>query len=543
MNFILKKWPLRLDRFAFLWRHPWLWLLVYGAISYQQIVKIRYIGFNLIEALLGKSLFNGWGYVFAPLDPPALSRPMFAPFLCAIIERFVTHPVDVYRTLHVVALSSFLASIFYLFKTIAGSKAGNLAALLLLTTPLFTKFPWATHHYASHLGLLSVLGWAILATVVAWRGSSFGRFAVAGVLWGCAFLARYEMILSFAVCWCVTGLYVWGKMPRLRAVKCLGVFAFVFLLFYLPKDVYYHQAAKAYDIVADNAIYTYYTGEVHSKSGGTVANGDNLGYVESQQIYGSIESNKGSLLYLIWNHPQPVWRRFVQNLVVGTSLIFRSPTYFVGGVFIFLIGLLHPRSKRYRPFAALFLALHLSGFANYLFHIDLRYLTPMCSFLFLLVALGMVSIVLDVAPAWGVKRRYSAYLLTAGVLFLSFQGTEYYSKDYLGSRQTEEGYAEIGSFLKTQKLPSPPVVWVELPEDIFLLQPFFSYFADSAIAWHFTGPFPLNKMAALTEKNIEFIVLDEAGVKRHAELVGEKSLFEVRTSSFGLLSLLKAKVQ
>lgn len=528
---------------AVLGQHPIPWLLLFAFVVYHQVTKINYIGFNIIEALLGKSLFHGWGYAFAPLDPPALSRPILAPVLCGIIELFVTHPTDVYRCLYVFSLGSFLVSIFYLFKSIAGAKAGNLAVGLLFVTPVFTIFPWSTHHFSSHLALLSVLGWAVWATVKAWQRGAVNWFFLGGILWGGAFLARYEMVLTFGGCWVVSGIYLWGKLRRLRVIKCLGAFAFAFLLFYVPKDIYYHKSAKTYGIVADNAIYTYYTGEIHSRAGTPVPNGDNLGYIESQQIYGSVESNKGSLFYMVLKHPRPVWRRFVQNLRVGTHEVYKSRTYIIPAVLVFLLGLLHRRARPYFCYAGLFLALHLAGYINFLFHLDLRYLTPMVSSLFLLVSLGFIICVVEILPSLYSHQGLRAFglLFLTIPLFMSFRDTAYFPKADLGARQTSEGYAEIGAFLKTLKLPTPPIVWIEIPEDLFLLQPFFSYFADNAIPWSFTGPFPLDKMAALSRKKMEYIVLDSTQLPKHPELARTTALFQVKTSVYGVLSLYEVR--
>ena len=60
---------------------------------------------------MGRNLLLGNGFVMAPLDPPALGRPLLGPVLCAVVELFSTDPYVIFRTIYATALTVFLAAL------------------------------------------------------------------------------------------------------------------------------------------------------------------------------------------------------------------------------------------------------------------------------------------------------------------------------------------------------------------------------------------------------------------------------------------------
>src|ERR1035441_1041118 len=77
--------------------HPIAWLLVGGTLFWVWGGLIPRIRWNAIEIMMAKNLLAGNGLVVAPLDPPALWRPLLGALVCALVELFTTSPRLVYQ--------------------------------------------------------------------------------------------------------------------------------------------------------------------------------------------------------------------------------------------------------------------------------------------------------------------------------------------------------------------------------------------------------------------------------------------------------------
>ncbi len=100
--------------------YPVLWAIVGAAFFFHVGGLLPTIQWNVFEIMIGKNLLLGNGYIAAPLDSPAIWRPMLASFMCAFMEMVASDPVMVFRLVYAVSMISLLVTGFYLAKRIWG---------------------------------------------------------------------------------------------------------------------------------------------------------------------------------------------------------------------------------------------------------------------------------------------------------------------------------------------------------------------------------------------------------------------------------------
>src|ERR1035441_1290094 len=114
-------------------QHPVAWLLAGGTLFWMWGGLIPRIRWNAIEMMMARNLLAGNGLVVAPLDPPALWRPLLGALVCASVELFTTSPRLIYQIVYAVALTTFSIASFYAARALWDATAGHVACLFILT--------------------------------------------------------------------------------------------------------------------------------------------------------------------------------------------------------------------------------------------------------------------------------------------------------------------------------------------------------------------------------------------------------------------------
>jgi hypothetical protein len=172
--------------------HPVARLLAGGTLFWIWGGLIPRIRWNAIEMMMARNLLTGNGLVVAPLDPPALWRPLLGALVCAFVELFTSSPRLVYQIVYAVSLTAFLVASFYAARALWDAAAGHVACLFILTSGALTSRLVNHVDSISHVAFLLAAGPALLFTVLALREPTRRRLVAVGASWGLAYLARWE---------------------------------------------------------------------------------------------------------------------------------------------------------------------------------------------------------------------------------------------------------------------------------------------------------------------------------------------------------------
>src|SRR5580698_10372501 len=118
---------------------PIAWLLLGGTLFWMWGGLIPRIRWNAIEMMMARNLLAGNGLVVAPLDPPALWRPLLGALVCAFVELFTSSPRLIYQIVYAVSLTTFLIASFYAARALWDAAAGHAACLFILTSGALTS--------------------------------------------------------------------------------------------------------------------------------------------------------------------------------------------------------------------------------------------------------------------------------------------------------------------------------------------------------------------------------------------------------------------
>ena len=196
------------------------------------------------------------------------------------------------------------------------------------------------------------------------------RRLFAGILWGLAYLARWEALLVFVI---ATGvllcpMYAWKAdfRPLGRGFLHCWVGALV------PATTYEHLAKLRYGIWGPSAITTFYASQAW-----VTGNGDeDAGFADAQLKYGPLESNRFGIPQAIAHNPAAFWARLRIN-VPRFFHLFMDRQFFDPAWLVLLLGLAcgtaWTRTRRL-GLGLLLLLFLCSTFPIWCFHIDSRYL-------------------------------------------------------------------------------------------------------------------------------------------------------------------------
>jgi hypothetical protein len=521
----------RLERILVL--HPVFWALA-GAILFTVwgglIPRIRW---NAVEMMIGRNLLLGNGFVMAPLDPPALWRPPFAVFLCALVELFNTDPFIVYRAIYAVSLTTFLIASFYAAKALWDTTAAHLACIFILTSGAMTGRLVSHIHGISHVAFLLAIGPALWCTVWALRNLTRMRLLCAGVCWGVTYCARWETLLYFVVTAGVLLYALHAAHKNFRSLARISMFVLGFALLFAPAIAYQSWAKARYRIWGPSAITTFYASEAWVTGTGD----EDAGFAKAESLYGSLESNRFSLFRAIVRNPSALRARLGIN-VPRFLRLFADREFFDPAWLILIAGFgfdLALTGKRLVSLAWLGL-LFLCSTTVCLFQIDPRYSIVSLPCVLLILCGGVACF------ANGVQRIFGRGKLAAGVACLLLLGLRSGSTSYrqliyaetnpvrsVGARTVEFARDLARHFRQVTRTDRPSVLMVRLDgdsgmnqTDMFLVP----YFAGTAIAWPQPTLYPRDKIFSMTPKEPDYIYVPQG-----TNIVSEPPIAEYQSQS------------
>jgi len=471
--------------------HPLAWLLAGGALFWMWGGLIPRIRWNAVEMMMARNLLAGNGLVVAPLDPPALWRPLLGALVCASVELFTSSPRLVYQIVYAVSLTTFLIASFYAARALWDATAGHVACLFILSSGLLTSRLVSHVDSISHVVFLLAAGPALLCTVLALREPTRRRLLAVGVSWGLAYLARWESVLFFAI---VTGALLCALCAGQSMLQALWRCSFAVLGFaalYVPATTYEIWVKSHYGIWGPSAITTYYASEAW-----VTGTGDELaGSADAERKYGSLESNHFNVFWAIARNPAAFWTRLRINAPRFLS-IYRDRQFFDPVWLLLLLGLACGTgwTRTRRLALGMLLLLFLSSTVTILcFHIDYRYLVAGLPSLVLLLSGGVSSFGNRVDRIFG---RGKPAVSVACLLLLGWRSGAASYTQWLAARsnpnrgagvRTEEFARDLAQHFHRVVDPQRPTALLVRPSrgsgmnatDMFLV----SYFAGTALAW------------------------------------------------------------
>jgi hypothetical protein len=522
-------------------QHPTLWALAGGILFTTWGGLIPRIRWNAVEMMIGRNLLLGNGFVMAPLDPPAVGRPLLGPLLCAVVELFSTDPYVIFRTIYAVALTVFLVTMFYAAKALWDTAAGHLACVFIVTSGALTGALVCHVHGFSHIVFLLVVGPALWCTVRALQNPTRLRLFSAGAWWGLVYCARWEVLLFFAVTAGILLMILYAENRRWRTL--VRVFAFVvgFALFFVPSNMYQSWAKTHYGIWGPSAITTFYAAEAW-----VTGNGDEeAGFAQGEQLYGSLESNRYSLPRAMARNPSALRARLAIN-VPRFFRFFAFEQFFAPVWLVLLLGFgldLALARRRLIPLAWLGLLFLCTTTVCFL-QIDPRYLTICLPVILLIVCGGFTCLGNGVQRMLG-RGKGTASLACLALLGWLVGGISYdqlitassHASRVAGVRVLEftRGLAQhfrqvTGSHRPDVLLVRPDPNLLVSEADLFLV----SYFAGTAIAWPESGRYRRDKIFSMVYKQPEYVYLPQGAA------VGSEPPIAEYHSHFGVYSLFRA---
>jgi hypothetical protein len=522
-------------------QHPSFWALAGGILFAAWGGAIPRIRWNVVEMMIGRNLLLGKGFVMAPLDPPALGRPLLGPLLCAVVELFNTDPYVIFRVIYATALTVFLITMFYAAKALWDTAAAHLACVFVVTSGALTGALICHVHGFSHIVFLLVVGPALWCTVLALQNPTRIRLFSAGAWWGLVYCARWEVLLFFAVTAGILLKVVYAENRRLRTLARVSAFVGGFALFFVPSNIYQSWVKAHYGIWGPSAITTFYNAEAWVNGDGD----EEAGFAKDEQLYGSLESNRFSLLRAMARNPAALRARLAVN-VPRFFRFFAFEPFFQPVFLVLLLGFgldLALARKRLTPLVWLGL-LFLCTTTVCFFQIDSRYLTICMPVILLILCGGLTCLGNGVQRMFG-RGKWAASLACLALLGLLSGATCYYQliavKNHPargeGVRALEFTRGLAQHFRQATGSDRPAVLMVRPDPSLMLSEPdlfMVSYFAGTAIAWPESVRYRRDKVFSMIPKQPEYVYLPQG-----ASVGSEPPIAEYH-SHFGVYSLFRA---
>ena len=506
--------------------HPVLWIAL-GLPLFIHLSSLPDNSWN-VEMMIARNLIDGYGFVDAPLDPPALWRPPLAVALLVPIEMLVNDPKWIYAIFGALTLLAFMTSVFYLMKMLGGIVAAHFSLLLVFSTPAFTSLVSHQLQLLSYLLVFSLVTVSILATIWSWRRSDWRRDIAVGLCWGAAFLARPETILLVAVSLLASlTLHRSLGIARKRAVWSLLLQLAAFLLIYEPSVTVFRLAQQRHHLYGQESLFTYYAG-AHFASNHLTGDDDAVGYQESLARFGSPEAYQNSLLRFMVAHPQAIAERVRQNLsnfrrLLESNVILNVRTCLAFLLFSSILVAGKPPPVPRRILALYFTLLLLASPYFLVFHVDPRY--PL---LFTVIFVLWISTV--ALSAWtAIGARFQLHwtlkwILAAGLALLcagNLNGAIHRAGDAAVDLTPWQEMAV--AFRSRVKVEGTPVVGFLSPEGIMMSGGdfyWFSYYAHTAQPWcgdpncETATTFPRSRIYSFLGKPPDYLWVRDEGVPK-----------------------------
>jgi hypothetical protein len=502
--------------------HPVVWLITAGALFWMWGGLIPRIRWNAIEMMMAKNLLAGNGLIVAPLDPPALWRPLLGALACAFVELFTTSPRLVYQIVYAVSLTVFLAASFYAARALWDAAAGHVACLFILTSGALTSRLVNHVDSISHVVFLLAVGPALLFTVLAMREPTGRRLLGAGVSWGLAYLARWESVLFFGIAAGALLCAIYGEKSHLRSLGRGSVAILGFAALYVPATAYDTWAKSHYGIWGPSAITTFYASEAW-----VTGIGDEMaGSAAAERKYGSLESNHFNVLRAIARNPAAFLTRLRINVPKFLGL-YMDRQFFDPVWLLLLLGLVCGAGwsgTRLLTLGLLLLLFLSSTIVILCFHIDYRYLVAGLPSLLLIFCGGVSSFGNRVKQVFGGGKTAVS---VACLLVLAWRtaGTSYgqlvaarNNPDRGAGIRTVEFASDLARHFRQAVHPEGPVALLVLPSresgmnatDMFLV----SYFAGTALASRPPALYPRDLIFSVRRREPDYVYASSESLLR-----------------------------
>ncbi len=496
---------------------PAAWLVGGGVIFWTWSGLLPKVSWNAIELMMAKNWLAGSGLIVAPLDPPALWRPLLGPLVCVPVECVTSDPFLIYRIIYTASLTVLLVCSFYAARKLWDVAAGHLACLFIVTNGAITDRLITHVHSISHVVFLLAIGPALLMTVSCMRKPVPRLLLATGVAWGVAYLARWEALFFFGIT--AVGLFavVWGSGKSWRGALRIWPLAIGFALIWIPAGAYISGVKKRHDLWGPSAATTFYASQAWVNG----TEDEDAGFAESQQLYGTLESNNFSIVRAIARNPTAFSARLDVN-ISKFSRLFRERKFFDRAWLLLLIGLpLRNDWNRQRLISSGMLALFFvcSSVTIWCFHVDPRYLV-----------VGLPSALLILSGGVGGFSRIGRLFFPqagffAAVIWIIVLG-RHSGKTSMqqmkvaranpvraaGPRAVELAQTLALHFRATVNPAQPTVLEVLpsrrselIPTDMLLV----SYYANTALVWQPLKLYPRDKIFSMRPKNPRYVYAPE----------------------------------
>lgn len=503
-----------------------IWGLLGFSLFFYQAQFIPTVKWNAIELIIAQHLLEHGAYVTSLDYPSAITwRPVLPTLVVAFFRIWTGDPILIYRLVCGLSLGILAATMFLSARLLWSRPAAHTAAALTLVCPAITTYLIQHAHSYSHLVGLLFLGPALYGglTVLCLSGAgepvSCRRLAVSGLLWGCCYLCRSELLL-FAVLEILV--FGFGWVRQKQSLKPVASFALGLLAFVLPYNLYAGHVAERDGLLLRKTIYGLYASQGWADpapDAGEDTEGD--GYVYATKLYGDPVANGESVFRAIRHNPPAFLRRIRLNLGAFYRLYwdrnFFHPLWSVA-VAALLVPLLKRALPDGRKTGVVFLfGLFLCSHFVLLFHVDPRYLSINIPALILL-SVGWVHSGFQ----WAGARRFASYGFLSFVLVFVFHTAQpqfEQVRQHPSPVPSISALAALGRHFRAT-VPSPrlvrnrephigfipPAISPLYPEDPIIV----AYFTHSAwLAHGADGPFPRGKIYSFRECEDDYLYIPQ----------------------------------
>ncbi len=537
-----------------IWEHPVFWVAL-GVPLFMHLSKLPDNSWNM-EILIARNLLDGFGFVGAPLDPPALWRPPLPVVVLLPIQMLTQDPLRIYAVFGTLALLGFTLAMFYLMKMLGGPLAAHFAQLIILASPAYTMVLNRIYTYNGYLLFLGLATAAVLTTLWSWKRVDWRRDVLSGLCWGAVFLTRPEAILLFGA-----GLLAYfifhrslGLSIRMAAIGIL-IQGLAFLLIYAPSVVTFSRLQKKYNLIGQESLMTFYAG-AHFASNQLTGDIDGEGYIETLERYGTPAKYNYSLIRFMIAHPSAVYIRIGQNLRNFRTIILAQAMFSPWDYTAFLLAgsiLIFARPPSLPRSALVGYGMLLVAASPYflVFHADVRYTLMFVLMLGLFICFTGLSFWTWLGPYLRNSRKWKwlPVLPTIGLIILCSQRLDTAVKTACDHTINMQIWRDLAvSFREKLGISGTPVVLFMGPDETlysggdFL---WFSYFARTAMPWCGSPTcsagektFPRDKMYSYLGKPLDYLWLPDAKLPSTAapyKLIAE----HVPIASLGPYSLIE----
>lgn len=490
-----------------LWEHPVAWG-AFAVTFFAYVSRLPADAWN-VEILIARNLLRGHGFVVGPMDPPALWRPPLAVLALLPIEVLVEDPRTIYRIFATLCLSVTTVVLFYLMKRVGGVVAAHFSQPFAFSLPAFITLVNRQFSMLGHLIMLAAVVSAILVSLEAWENRRRRHAALAGLLWGLAFLARPETSLLFGATITV-GFFAFRRRsePAASGRSRLAIQFACFLVVCVPAVAVFEHVRARHGLTGQVPLMTFYAGE-YLASNTPASDPDGQGYAEGVSRFGPPERYGNSLVRFALAHPAAVLTRIRQNIgntiaLLSSGVIVRPADWLI----IVICGAALTRSTSpslsWRCLLAYGALLSVASLSSLVFHVEPRYLLLFVLVLLIAVQAAAMYLWRRLGSRWRVSPRAVTISLVLVIGLSAVRVIDAVSTARSKELDIDAFYA-LAHSVRAAVGPSgiPSVGFTPPNSDATWI----SYFVETAIPWRFDASiFPRDRVYSFTKRAEDYLL-------------------------------------